>query len=102
LSPDQSSSGSAARPQAVTANDFIEQELDARIREIEGSFGADAIAFSGPIIIGVDDVLRRAIEGKHAMKSGRQKLAFLVTTTGGYIEVVQRIVYNPQKTLRAG
>ncbi len=43
-------------------------------------------------MFGVDDLVRKAIETKHAKGSGNEKLVFLLTTSGGYIEVVQRIV----------
>lgn len=81
----------AGRPPR-SANDFVEQLLDERIGEIEEHFGADAITFFGPILGGVDDIIRTAVEAKHGEKSNREKLVFLLTTTGGYIEVVHRIV----------
>lgn len=86
-----------AQPKSASANDFIEHQLDARIEAIESAFEADAIAFSGPIVMGVDDIIRTVVERKHAKDSKRTKLAFLLTTTGGYIEVVQRIVDTLRK-----
>lgn len=80
------------KPKAATANDFVEQQLDDRIAVLETAFSGDAISFSGPIVVGVDDILRAAIEKKHSVGSGRGRLAFFLTTTGGYIEVVHRIV----------
>lgn len=76
----------------ANANDFIEQQLDDRVLTIEREFVADAIAFSGPLIFGVDDLLRPCIEKKCKAKPLREKLVFIVTTDGGYIEVVHRIV----------
>jgi hypothetical protein len=84
--------GAAPKQKAATANDFIEQQLDDRLEALEVSFGADAIGFSGPIVISVDDIVRTAIEKKKSTNSGNNRLAFFLTTTGGYIEVVQRIV----------
>lgn len=77
---------------ARSANDFIESQLDARLQGIEERFEADAISFSGPIMLGADDVIRHATESRRSKKSGRDKLIFLLTTSGGYIEVVQRMV----------
>src|SRR3989442_14121565 len=74
------------------ANEFIEQQLDERIKEIETQYGAHAISFVGPIVSGVDDIIRLAAERRHSEPPPRRKLVFLLTTTGGYIEIVQRIV----------
>ncbi len=79
------------------ANEFIEQELDARIVKLETEFDADALAFCGQIYFGVDDIVRNAIEGLAARSSKRDRLAVMLTTSGGLIEVVHRIV----DTLRA-
>ena len=76
----------------ATANEFIEHELDNRIREIEGAFQSHAISFSGPLLFGVDDLIRNAVEKSSSRDPGREKLVLVLTTNGGYIEVVQRIV----------
>lgn len=73
------------------ANDFIEGQLDERIRELEGKFNADAVAYRGALIDGVDDAIRGVIESK-AKDTKRDKLTVLLTTNGGYIETVARIV----------
>jgi len=74
------------------ANDFVEQQLDARIAELEIECKSAIITFSGPIIWGVDDLLRSAVETKSQQPPHRRKLIVCLTTGGGYIEVVQRIV----------
>jgi hypothetical protein len=74
------------------ANEFIQQQLDERLRTIEREFTAHAISFSGPLNFGVDDLIRTAIEKRHGEAPARRKLVVILTTTGGYIEVVQRIV----------
>ncbi len=88
---------STPSPIPGNANDFIEQQLDTRIVEIETAFnGSDAISFSGPLIFGTDDLLRNAVEKKYRQNSNvsqkDRKLVVILTTYGGYIEVVQRIV----------
>ncbi len=75
----------------ITSNEFIEQQLDERLRTIEEHFSADAISFAGPILFGVDNLIRNAIENKKE-KSSKDKLIFILTTAGGYSEVVHRIV----------
>ena len=85
-----------AAPIPSSANDFIEQELDKGLRRIEEYFSADALSFSGPIYFGVDNLVRTAIEAKKA-KSKKRFLVVILTTTGGYIEVVRRIVDTLRK-----
>ena len=75
-----------------SANEFIEQQLDDRIRNIEEEFNADVISIVGQLLPGVDDIIRSAVEKKSHEDPHRNKLLVILTTTGGYIEVVQRIV----------
>src|SRR5438128_107342 len=74
-----------------TANEFIEQQLAERLTAVGEAFSADVLAFCGPIGNGVDDLVRDAVEAlrQSAAKGG---LVIVLTTDGGYIEVVQRIV----------
>ena len=74
------------------ANAFIEQQLDERIHLLEESFDADAIGFVGDIYLGVDDLFRRIIEEKRLETPVRKKLVVILTTNGGYVNVVHRIV----------
>jgi len=74
------------------ANDFIEQQLHDCIKEIEQKFSADVISFTGPLIFGVDDIIRTAVENKKSEEPKKDKLVMILTTLGGYIEVVHRIV----------
>jgi hypothetical protein len=79
-------------PSVNDANDFIEQQLDERIRVIEGFYGADAISLNGPLLFGVDDIIRKAVEAKFHEAPPRSKLVVLLTTGGGVVEVLPRIV----------
>jgi len=79
-------------PPPMNANEFIEQELDERLRALEQEFDADVVAFNGDIVLGVDGLFRTAIEKKRQENPGRARLVVLITTFGGYIEVVHRIV----------
>lgn len=74
----------------MNANDFIEQALDDRASELEKSFQSDVMGFIGPLIDGVDDIMRDVVERKR-QNSNRRGLTIFLTTSGGYIEVVQRI-----------
>ncbi len=80
-----------AAPIPGNANEFIEAQLDSRLLEIEECFDADGLSFSGRILFGVDDLFRIAVEKLKAI-SDKKKLTIILTTQGGYIEVVQRIV----------
>ncbi len=84
-------------PPPSNANDFIEQQLDQRISAIEGTFKADTLTFNGPLFGGVDDLLRKAIEKKNAQAPENDKALVILTTLGGYIEVVHRIVDTLRK-----
>jgi hypothetical protein len=80
-----------AAPIPSSANDFIEQQLDNGLEQLEEHFSADVLSFSGPVLFGVDNLVRAAVETKRA-KFKRGSLAVVLTTDGGYIQVVQRIV----------
>lgn len=81
----------------ATANEFIEHQLDDRLRTIEKVFSAHALAFSGPLYIGVDDILRGVVEKRHQTPPASEKLVILLTTGGGYLEPVQRMVGTIRK-----
>lgn len=72
-------------------NDFIEKKFDEYLAQLGDELSADPIAFSGGIIFGVDDAFRGCIEELKRANTGRNKLAVVLTTGGGYIEVAQRI-----------
>jgi membrane-bound ClpP family serine protease len=84
-------------PVPGNANDFIEQQLDARLRQVETLFIGDAFTFSGPLTFGVDDLIRSVMEKIGAKKTRQNRLIFILTTDGGYIEVVHRIVDTLRK-----
>lgn len=84
-------------PTPGNANEFIEIELDDRLKRIEAQFKAHALSFNGPIFSGVDGLVRDAIQHRRASGDDNKRLVVLVTTGGGYIEVVQRIVDTLRK-----
>lgn len=67
---------------------IVEQQLSERLGQLEAELEADAVTFWGPITYGVDDVIRDAVE---AIEPKRQALVVALETSGGYIEVAQRI-----------
>jgi hypothetical protein len=79
-------------PAPRSANEFIEQQLDARARALTQVFNADILGFSGLLLFGVDDFIRNAVENMRQKPEAYNKLVVVLTSVGGYIEVVQRIV----------
>ena len=77
------------QPAINAANDFIEEELDLRARSIEDHLSADILTLSCNLLGGLDDFLRDIVEGRDPK---RDRLAVILTTHGGVIEVVHRIV----------
>ena len=77
---------------SITANEHIEKKLDEYISKLEATLNSDVLVYVGGLIGGVDDVIRDVVEKKRSIKPQRKKLTFIITTLGGYIEVVHRIV----------
>jgi hypothetical protein len=71
------------------SNTIIEDELRSRASDVEAASDCDVLAFVGPILFGTEDAIRDATE---AFGQSRERLAVVVETNGGYIEVTQRMV----------
>jgi len=84
----------------VTANEFVEQQLHKRLAAIETVFRSHALAFSGPLFPGVDDILRTMVEKRCGQTPTSRKLVILLTTPGGYLEPVQRMVATLRRHYR--
>jgi hypothetical protein len=78
-------------PRGPRPNKIVEQQLDVLVRRLEKALGADVLSFSGPILYGADDAIRDTVEGR---RGKRERLAVVLETTGGYVEVVEFIVPN--------
>ncbi len=71
----------------------IEEQLNERLCALEECFHSDVIAVAGPIHYGMDDLIRDAVEDRFGNRKARKpKFTVVLETTGGYIEVAQRIV----------
>ncbi|MDP3880076.1 MAG: hypothetical protein Q8Q07_07235, partial [Dehalococcoidales bacterium] len=83
-------------PLQSPANSHVEQQLDQCISKLETTLSSDVLVFIGDITGGVDDNIRDAVERIRKRypnrKSKLNKLTVIITTLGGYIEVVQRMV----------
>lgn len=73
----------------INANQLIENALHDGLLSIGNVCEADCMTFVGPIIFGIDDAIRSALEG---IDNKRKKLVFTLETAGGYAETVRRIV----------
>src|SRR5258708_5524285 len=70
------------------SNKIIEDELKARISEIEDKFKSDLIVYIGPIFSPLDDLIREAIED---IPDKKKRLAVILETGGGQIDTARRI-----------
>lgn len=76
------------------ANEFVERHLSQYLQDLESALESDILSVNGLLLFGVDDAIRKAVEERRQQPQSRQKLAVILTTAGGYIEVVQRIVHT--------
>ena len=79
-------------PTPMKANASIERQLDQRLRLVAAAFESDAMAFYGPLSEETDDLFRSAVEDMKQRRGSKNRLTLLLTTNGGFIGVVQRIV----------
>ncbi len=79
------------------ANKLVEQQLDGLLGKLEGVFGTHvhtpvhALAFAGSIVYGVEDYIRDAVESRCPGPNKNDRLLVILETSGGYVEVGQRI-----------
>lgn len=67
----------------------IQQQLNQYLTRIEEALQADAIAIIGPIMFGLDNRVKTALE---LFTNRIDRLAIILDTPGGIAEVVERIV----------
>ncbi len=72
------------------ANSFIESELARRLVILSDLLEADMLAIQGLMGSGLDDIVHRVMEDD-AWKTKGRKIGIVLTTDGGYVEVVHRI-----------
>lgn len=75
----------------MTANEFIEQQLNERITALEKCFDADALCIVSPIVDPVANLIRAMVEDLRQGNRHPSRLAVMLTTNGGYIETAERI-----------
>lgn len=67
----------------------IKNQLEEQIKKLEELLDADIIAILSPIIPGLEGIVREAIE---QIPKRKKKLAIMLETPGGSIEVIERMV----------
>lgn len=72
----------------LSANTYIENKLLDCNSCLGNKMGADVLFIKSPIGIGLDDAVRREIEG---LKKRKKRLSVVLETNGGYVEVTERI-----------
>lgn len=72
-----------------TLSDHLSLILDLKLAHIEEVSGRDCLAFYGPIMYPLDDIVRRAIE---AIQDRKRDLLVVLHTPGGVVETVERMV----------
>ncbi|HHZ15090.1 MAG TPA: serine dehydrogenasease [Candidatus Cloacimonetes bacterium] len=70
----------------------IQTLLDTELSNIEKILKADMVAYHGALVEGVDRIFRFVIEDLATDKEKKDKLVVVLTTNGGNIETVERIV----------
>lgn len=73
---------------ALSSNEYMELELDSRLRLLADHVDTDVLVFIGPIYGGIDDLIRYSIEDNHDCANS---LSVIIETDGGLIEVSERI-----------
>lgn len=77
------------------ANEVIEESLRQANLKLGKMLGAQVMLFRSPLLLGVDDTVRECIEDLVELElqagSRQSKLCVVIETSGGYIEVVERI-----------
>lgn len=87
-------------PETYEANALVEKTLNECAEALETKLSAHVLAFSGPIYRGANLFIRDAIESRKRNRPQRSKLAFFLETSGGFIEVAQRVATVLRKHYR--
>ncbi len=79
----------AAEPSGLHA--VVQENLDRHLDEIEKALDRDAVAIYGPIVHGLETLVRDAIERLDNRNAARRAV-IIVNTQGGTVEVIERMV----------
>ena len=80
----------------IRADEIVEHTLQRANADLAARLESDVVMLSAPIIVGLDDSIRDEIENlvedRMDGEVAPKKLSVLLETSGGYIEIVERIV----------
>lgn len=79
------------------SNQVIEGQLDWHIKSLEKTLNADVLAFVAPLYDPLDVEIRDSLEWRIKQGRKRRKLAVMLETSGGLIEITQRIANTLRK-----
>lgn len=77
---------------AIKAEEIVQGILCQGNAEISKHLNADVLAISSPMMFSLDGLIKNEIENLKEEEDTHDKLVVVLETTGGYIEVVERIV----------
>lgn len=77
---------------AIKAEEIVQGVLCQANESLSKLLDADVLVISSPMTFGLDGLIKNEIENVNDDDASRDKLVVVLETTGGYIEVVERIV----------
>lgn len=77
--------------EAIGVDALIKGQLDSNIALLESNLSRDVLTFVGPIVPGVDELVRSAVEAFDGT-TRNARLAVILDTNGGVVEIVERMV----------
>jgi len=77
--------------QEIKSDKIIERLLQEKCRALERELSGEAILMRVPMAMGIDDIVRREVDGLAAEKGRNQRLIVVLETEGGSVEAVERI-----------
>jgi hypothetical protein len=75
------------------ANTAIRQLLNDLLGKLEDAFNSDFISICGPISVGLENMFLHIVEELAADANKRETLLVMITTNGGSVQVVERMVH---------
>jgi len=81
----------SAKTNQLSVDEIVHDTANSKLAELEVSLSADVLFFMGPIVFGMDERVRTGIE---SLGTRRPRLAVILDTPGGIVEVVERMVHT--------
>lgn len=75
----------------IRANEYLEAQLSMSLGSVEKASSAHALAFYGDFYAGADSLVRNMVEQRKEQDPDCSRIVFLLTTSGGELDVVHRL-----------